>query len=622
MIDSRAVPGALLRVLMVVAGLLAAQPVSAGRQVTVPVRLDAAYLQEVFASQMFTEPGTSARVWDDGSGCNFLEVSNPRIATSNGLLDVVVDGRALVGQAVGDRCIVVLDWSGTIEMYQKVEVEPGGTSLSFHTVDSRVDNESVRHGIRLGVLWKWIKRYVQPRLDDVRVNLRPELDDLKDVLQLVLPERDESLDATLASLHLQSAEIVDDGLQVGLAMQVPAQDYVEKPPAPTLTPAELARFQSTWRGWDGFVTFVVKHVAGAAQDREIRRDLLDVLIEARYDVLDILSSEAPATKPDPVRGLFIKTWTRLAPILGRLSPKLKGEHGLRLLSFIAAADALKALDTLGPQFNLDISLDGLRRMARILAPGTEEDPLRYGQEVDPGLRELLNFGPPLPLRRDPDPQAAPEPQGWWHGLVHSAHAAVSVDEKLVNKLNSWIPPPDEIDSYLKSVHRLLDETGRGLAADSDLDPSLHDMFRRLVLATAWQETCWRQFTRVDGKIVPIQSPAGAVGMMQVVPSVWRGFYDTGGLTRDIGYNAAAGAEILMHYLVDYVIPHDEGRKPAGRDDLAWATYAAYNGGPGQLRRYLASSIPGPLRRIDAAFRAKFRKIQDGDELAVRSCYSG
>ena len=608
----------MLRLLAVAAALLVALPASAGRHITLPVRLDTAYLREVFTSQVFTEPGNSSRVWDDGSGCNFLVVSNPRLSAGDGTLDLVMDGHALVGQPVGDRCIVVLDWSGTIETSEEVLVEPGGTALSFRTVDSRIDNESVRHGFRLGVLWDWIKSYVQPRLGAVRVDLRPELNDLRDVLRLVLPQRDAGLDATLASISLQSAEVVDGGLRVDLGMEVPPGSYAGEPPAPALSAAELARFESTWRDWDGFVTFVVKHFADVAEDREIRRELLDVLIEARYDVLDILSSNSPATQPDPVRGLFIKTWTRLSPILRRLSPKLSGERGLHLLSFITAADALKTLDALGPQLNLDISVDGLRRMARILAPEAQGDPLRHQEEVDPDLRKLFDFGPPLPLRREPGSGA----QGWWHGLMPRAHAAVSVDEALVNKLNRWIPPPDEIDSYLKSVHRLLNETGRGLAVDSDLDPSLHEMFRVLVLATAWQETCWRQFTRVGDKVVPIRSPAGAVGMMQVVPTVWRGFYDTRALTGDIAYNASAGAEILMHYLVDYVIPHGEERKPGGRDNLAWATYAAYNGGPGQLRRYRESKTRGSLRRIDAAFRDKFEKIENGDEFAVRSCFTG
>lgn len=618
MAELQAVLPGIFRTLVFVLGTLAALPAAAAREVTLPVNLDTAYLREIFASQVFTEPGTSARVWDDGGGCNYMLISNPRVSASGGLLDVVTAGQARVGQRVGDRCIVVLDWSGTIETSQKVELEPGGTALRFPVVDSRVLDESTSGGIRVGVVWDWIKEYVHPRLGAVRVDLQPALDELKGVLRLVLPGREGALEETLASIRLSSADVVDGGLRVGLRMQVPQGSTRIDSPEPALSPAELARFESAWQGWDGFVTFVIKHFAGSAKDREVRRDLLDVLIEARYDLLDIVSEQPRVLEPDPVRALFAKTWSRLAPVLRRLSPDMTGERALHLLSFITAADALQTLDALGPEFNLDISLDGLRRMARILVPETEEDPLIFRQQVDPELRRLFDLGPPLPLR----PQPVPPPQSWWHGLWRDARASASVDDELVDKLNGWIPPPEEIGSYLESVHRLLNETGKSLAADSDLDPKLQDMFRILVLATAWQETCWRQFKRVEGKVVPIRSPAGAVGMMQIVPNVWRGLYDPGGLTGDIGYNAAAGGEILMYYLTNYAIPRGEDRAPGGPDNLAWATYAAYNGGPGQLGRYRKPGTKSALRAIDATFRDKFQAIRNGDELAVRSCFSG
>ncbi len=54
------------------------------------------------------------------------------------------------------------------------------------------------------------------------------------------------------------------------------------------------------------------------------------------------------------------------------------EHDLLpFMSFITAADALKALDRLGPAAGLDISTDGLRRLARLLNDNPSIDPLKY-----------------------------------------------------------------------------------------------------------------------------------------------------------------------------------------------------------------------------------------------------
>lgn len=607
-------------ILLVLAMTAAAAATPAMRDVTLPVRPDEAFLRQAVISQVFTDRGETARVWDDGSGCNFLVLSDPRIEAGDGLVRLLSFAEARVGKRVGSRCIVITDWSGTIETAQTVELEPGGRTLRFNVMDSDIHDENVRAGVPIAVVWDWVKEYVHPRLGAVRIDLAPALEDLKGVLRLVLQPGDSTeMRESLESIAPESVAVVDDGLLVELGMSVPeSAEPAEQPAEQALTPAELARFEAAWKGWDGFVTFVVKYFAASTAAPEVRRELLDVLIEARYDLIRILSAGPGARGPDPVRALFVDTWSRLAPVLRKLSPEMPRERALNLLSFVTAADALRTLDELGPQYGLDISLDGLRRMARILAPETRADPLQYDEQVDPQLRELFDFGPPLRLRRDGNPEG----QGWWRGILPDARAGIAVEDELVERLNSWVPPREELESYLQSVHRLLDETSRGLAAESELDPGLHDMYRALVLATAWQETCWRQFKEVEGRIVPIRSGAGAVGMMQVVPGVWRGFYDPGGLSDDIAYNAAAGGEILMHYLLNYAIRKGEDKQPGGRDNLARATYAAYNGGPRHLQRYRLENTSENLRKIDLAFQEKYEEIRSGDELAVRTCYTG
>lgn len=605
-------------VFLVLAMLAAAGARSAGRDITLPVRPDTAFLQQAVIAQLFTDRDETARVWDDGSGCNFLVLSDPRLETGNGLVRMISHAETRIGTRVGSRCIVVTDWSGTIETAQTVELEPGGSALRFNVVDSKVHDENVAAGVPIGMIWGRVKDYVHPRLDAIRIDLAPALEDLRAVLRLMLRgDGDSPVHESLDSIAPESVTVIDDGLLVELGMRVPESTRPPAEPTRALTPSELARFEAAWQGWESFITFLVKHFASATTAPEVRRELLDVLIEARYDLVRLLAAEPADRRADPVRALFIDTWTRLAPVLRKMSPQMPRERALNLLSFITAADALRALDELGPEFGLEISLDGLRRMARILAPEAPGDPLQYDEQVDPELRELFDFGPPLRLRRPQDPA----PRSMWRGILRNAHAESPVDDDLVDRLNEWVPSAEDLEPYLESVRRLLSGTSRALTAESELEPDMHGMFRAMVLATAWQETCWRQFTRVDGRIIPIRSPAGAVGIMQVVPNVWRGFYDPQGLTRDIGYNAAAGGEILMHYLVKYAIRKGEDREPGGRENLARATYAAYNGGPGHLRRYRAADTSEQLKAIDLAFREKYDRVRSGDELAVRECYT-
>lgn len=88
--------------------------------------------------------------------------------------------------------------------------------------------------------------------------------------------------------------------------------------------------------------------------------------------------------------------------------------------------------------------------------------------------------------------------------------------------------------------------------------------------------------------------------------------------KDIGYNARAGSEILMHYYRDYAIVRGEHTKTRNIDNLARATYATYNGGPGE--RYRNSKTTKLLRLIDESFWDKYQKVKAGNELAVAECY--
>jgi soluble lytic murein transglycosylase-like protein len=180
---------------------------------------------------------------------------------------------------------------------------------------------------------------------------------------------------------------------------------------------------------------------------------------------------------------------------------------------------------------------------------------------------------------------------------------------------------EELPDYRATVDRLLTMAAERARDPDTLDERFDELFAHLVKATAWQESCWRQFIRRGNKLVPLRSPVGSVGIMQVNLRVWRGLYDQKGLLGDIAYNARAGAEILLHYLRDYGLARGEHRQPGGPDALVRAVYAVYNGGPRQLVRYRGPNAPKPIRRIVDAFFEKYQKMQQGRELEVASCFS-
>jgi Transglycosylase SLT domain len=591
--------------------LLAAPAAAAARQVSVPLPLDFAFIRQALLTQVFTGADQSTRVWDDGSGCNFLILSNPRVDGHDGRLRVTSDGRGRIGTAVGGSCLTLFDWTGTVEVDEEAALDPTQPIVRFRVVDSNL-YATDGHKRVTGTLWDWVKAYVHPRLEAVSIDLSQPLDELRGFLPLVLPAADAAqAKALLDSIALANVRVTDRAVVVDLQFTV-AETAAAAPtapgPEPTLTAEEVACWQTAWQQWDAFLTFVTKQAAGDTGAGQ-RQALFDVLIEARYDILWVLRPSGPQ-ESDPVPALFVKTWTRLAPVLRDLSLGLPGESALHYLSFIAAADALQAIQQLGPSSGLDLSADGLRRWARMIAPASGEDPVAYSEAIDPALRALFGFGPPPPPPADnPDVDLS-----WWRP------AAAWAAGDGVSRLNHWAPTRDDAAQYLPLVRDLLNDTAQQTLAAQTLDQTYHRLYGWLVLATAWKESCWRQYVRAGGTLRPLRSPVGAIGMMQVNPHVWRGFYDVKGLSQDIGYNARAGAEILLHYLRDYAIAKGEHTATGSLDNLARATYAVYNGGPGHLRRYRKAKGSSALRKIDESFYDKYRKIKAGDDLAVVECF--
>jgi hypothetical protein len=584
-------------------------------EVSVPVRVDLGYVQETLLRQAFTDAAQTARVWDDRKGCNYLVLSNPRVDAVEGRLRITSDGIARIGTTIGEHCLNLIDWKGTVEVDEVPFLEDGGALVRFRVVDSRIFEPDGSKRLATGRLWDVVKRYVHPRLASLSIDLRPTLDQLGRVLPAVFPRADAAqIEALLGSLSFVDASVTDADIALTLVIQPPARAGPAPAPEPALTPVQLQRMNALLEQWDAFLTNIVMHSAADTQLRDLRLALLGVLLDARNELVAALE-QPRADGTDTVRLLFVRAWEALAPVMRAIGDRLPEGAALGYISFVSAADALRAIDALGPRVDLELSANGLRRLARILIPDETVDPLRYSLEVDPAMRDLFGFGAPLP----PPREGAPPESGAWR-FLSPAWAGTEPQDEIARRLNGWVPQADELDGYLNRVRELLKlVAGTALAGDK-LNPSYHAMYRDMVLATAWQESCWRQFVREGGKIRPIASGTGSYGIMQVNEKVWRGFYDTKGLRFDIGYNARAGSEILIHYLVDYAIKKNEHEESGDVENLARATYAMYNGGPGHMRRYRLKDTPKSQELIDASFWEKYLTIKAGKELAVKRCF--
>jgi soluble lytic murein transglycosylase-like protein len=254
----------------------------------------------------------------------------------------------------------------------------------------------------------------------------------------------------------------------------------------------------------------------------------------------------------------------------------------------------------------------LRRLARLLNSDPSIDPLEYKDEIDPVLQKLFGFG-----LSDRFPLSPKKSQGFNLQLIRPAYAANSGD-----RLNRWVPRAADLEPYLLEIRNLLLEEAEARISSSTLEKEYALIFRKLVLTTAWQESCWRQYIVKNRKIVPLISGTGDVGMLQINEKVWRGFYSPSRLKWDITYNTRAGSEILMKFMINYALKRQEHKRDGGLLNLARATYSAYNGGPSKVNRYRRTNVPAAHRKIDIAFWDKFQQVYEGNELAVAQCLGG
>jgi hypothetical protein len=355
---------------------------------------------------------------------------------------------------------------------------------------------------------------------------------------------------------------------------------------------------------------------------DLRDSLGTAFLDSRYEL-----NEAIPSGGDPVPRLFVSAWNRLSPIMNKAASAMPKPNAAQYSNFITAANQLAAVGQKGSQVGLvQFSPDALRGMARILAPGAAADPLAYNLNVDSGLRNLIGFGSPLAAPRIspairqsglyqypllPDVHEASLLPAW---LNRGALAA----EPNVNRLNQWVPDDKELQAYLTEVRELLAASSEKVAAKAKLAEDHKLLYRQIVFAAGWQESCWRQFIKKGKNLTPLASATGDLGLMQVNRNTWRGVYDLKGLGGDIEYNSNAGGEILLYYLTRFALKKNEDKQQGG--NLARATYSAYNGGPGHLTRYRAAKQNPALKKVDEAFWDKFQAVSAGRELEVQRCY--
>jgi Transglycosylase SLT domain len=695
----------LLLIGALLATFLAIGPPASAGLVTVPLRIDYLTLDAALKQQVYNGPDGRAELWHGSNVCDYFYATNPRFGPSGSAVKLETEAELSVGVPIGNKCISPVRWSGIIEAEAAPYIGPGIT-LKFHVTDINLYNMKHEKTLLVGRGFDLVKTYLIPRLETFSFDLKPPLDQLEELVRdATTPEVAERVKAALSTLRpIPPVAVLNGAVKLTLQLIVPESTApIVSGPAPPLTPAQLAAWQTTLDNWDAFIVFAVKQLGFTAADPQLRRQLFALLLDSRHRLLKALAEPRNVgTGPDPVRLLFLDVWNRMSKIVRSAARQgLLHNRSIQFLSFISAGDALFALDEAAPALGMRISADDLRRLARIMAPQTIGNPLAYDFNEDPQLQQLFGLTEPpetpgllvvpaektvpvSPPEPTASPSATPAPASKATPAAASGSSAtpasrssaspagqpssagstaspeppaphtpapspsapgttatpMSIQSQLLNvfgptevfaadtaptselsalgkKLRLVVVSDANVDSYGQNLKSLLVLTAQRELTAATLQPAYRHTYQVMVRATAWQESCWRQYVRRKGRISYLESSTGDIGLMQVNKYVWRGFFRLPRLKWDIVYNAGAGAEVLMKMMRGAL---DNGADRGGATGgLARSTYAAYNGGPGAYNRWRKASEPRRQRLIDRAFWAKYRFMERNRGFDILGC---
>jgi hypothetical protein len=517
---------------------------------------------------------------------------------------------------------------------QKLWLDKEDWQLKFKTEDSFIYDRRHKRPFLAGIFWEYVKSYLHADMDKMKIDLSSPAKELRNLLPLFFPEEQRpQVESWLNTLRPGGVTIEPDAVKSKLMMEVNTSPLPEK--APEITQSDIERLSGNWETWDAFFVYEIQTLIGRPLEQRERNEILDTLISMRYTFTQALAENALTR--ELINRQFTDSWDRVSKILRKYLLQESSLSLLRHLAFFTAADALAVVEKLGPAIGIELTPEGLRRLASLLSEEGRETDLEYTYELDPKLRELLGLGPPLSESgpsfdaeefespEGSEEESAPPKESYWPRSLLRLASAGDRTPAAPPEVQEWIPPQrkEDLPQYLSKVHEILKGATEERLSKNPHNARYHSLYRVLVLATAWQESCWRQLVKKRGKVTYLLSyNRTSVGLMQINERVWRGLYQRESLRWNIRYNARAGTEILDLYMKDYAITRMEAQGLTDEAVLARAVYAMYNAGPDELRRFLKRYRSNSPHDIDRLFKERYEMTLKGEIEKIALCLIG
>lgn len=590
-----------------------------------PITLDYDFLDALLIQSSYTDPGQTAQLLYEGDGCLELTLKKPRFSGAEDVLTLVSDLYIHVGTPLGDSCLMPHQWNGAIEVSQIPRLDSSSWDLSFETVDTKIYSAEGKPVDSFDLVFDRLLPLVNEHMHEFSIKLDSPVEDLRTfILPMFTPEARSEANRLLNSIRPGTITVDETKLVVNIhAEATEVSQSIVHQQAETLSDEEMDEFLDLWETWDSLLVFLVSVLTEQPLSPSEKQQLVDLLLETRYEFVNQINDTS--VQRDFVRDQFLRGWELLSSIFRNQLLQNPSQSQLGMLSLLTAVDALKVLDELGPAFGIEISRNGLIRLAKIL--GGESVELHYSPDINRALQQLFEVGPePQESSPEPNPLPPPQPETSEYRILEfieslllpAAHAA-----KLpgLAEIKRWQAPKSNQQDYLKRVKSLLEFAYTSLVIRRQLPNRMNKIYALMIPAIAWQESCFRQFVVKDSKLTYLLSyNNSSVGIMQVNERVWRGIYDTQRLRWDIQYNASAGCEIADLYLQKYAVPKYGEKILSQPETLAHLVYAMYNGGPSQYGKFLERRKSNKLYDSDRLFAQKYDWVKNGQWESAVKCF--
>ncbi|MBT8350295.1 MAG: lytic transglycosylase domain-containing protein [Deltaproteobacteria bacterium] len=610
------------------------------KTVSLPLSIDYQLLKSMIIKTAYTDQGQTAILLNENGGCLKVTISEPSLREESAQILFETKVHAVAGTYILNNCVMPIEWEGYLELVQKPIVD-SKWNLSFNTVDDALYDKHHKPSKIAGIVWGLVKNQVYEYLEGISINLAPPILELKSILDELIPiDFQAQVQRMLESMRPGEIDTTPGALQIDILAEVletyQAHEDTERE---RISTEELNVFIDTWEAWDSFLVYILTSLSKEPLSEADRHVFLETLLETRHRfVMDLADGTVGR---DFVREQFISAWEKLSPIFRR---QLGDDPSMALfgyLAFFTAADALSALDKISPTMGIEISRNGLIRLARLLAKDASLT-LEYPMGVNSELRRMFGLGAPPealePVTHREELEIGEEEIDFNEAdksslkklmmsfLSKPAWAKADKPEITFKDIKPWVFSKKNFETYVERVKALLYEASNDVLNDSEIEERYHDLYRLIVLSTAWQESCFRQFRVRKRKVVYLLSyNRTSVGLMQINERVWRGMYDRHHLRWNIRYNTAAGCEIIELYLRKYALDRIKKMKiEKTLDDESFAriVYAMYNGGPGQFKKILERKSKGTFFSSDNLYFEKYSWVKNSQWENIRKCLIG